>query len=199
MSPLQFNLENHVYTVDGVKIPSVTTVLSSTGISDYSRVPSQTLEEAAARGTAVHRILELYDMGQLAECPEWATEYLDAWKKFKTEMDVKILACEMRVFHDKFWFAGTLDRIAMIGGEKYILDIKTTSAVMGAHSIQTAAYSLAYRKQSKERAINRCSVYVWVGGKYQFIQHKGKGDESVFLAALQVHNWKVKHDVGVSL
>jgi hypothetical protein len=130
MSPLQFNEENHVYTVDGVKIPSVTTVLSSTGISDYSRVPSQTLEEAAARGTAVHRILELYDMGQLAECPEWATEYLDAWKKFKTEMDVKILACEMRVFHDKFWFAGTLDRIAMIGGEKYILDIKTTSAVM---------------------------------------------------------------------
>jgi hypothetical protein len=106
MSPLQFNEENHVYTVDGVKIPSVTTVLSSTGISDYSRVPSQTLEEAAARGTAVHRILELYDMGQLAECPEWATEYLDAWKKFKTEMDVKILACEMRVFHDKFWFAG---------------------------------------------------------------------------------------------
>jgi hypothetical protein len=66
----------------------------------------------------------------IIECPEWATEYLDAWKKFKTEMDVKILACEMRVFHDKFWFAGTLDRIAMIGGEKYILDIKTTSAVM---------------------------------------------------------------------
>jgi hypothetical protein len=199
MSPLQFNLENHVYTVDGVKIPSVTTVLSSTGISDYSRVPSQTLEEAAARGTAVHRIIELYDMGQLIECPEWATEYLDAWKKFKTEMDVKILACEMRVFHDKFWFAGTLDRIAMIGGEKYILDIKTTSAVMVAHSIQTAAYSLAYRKQSKERAINRGSVYVWGSGKYQFIQHKGKGDESLFLSALQVHNWKVEHDVGVSL
>ena len=195
MSTLQFRPENHVYTVDGVNIPSVTKVLSSNGISDYSSVPSQTLEEAAARGTAVHRILELYDMGQLIQCPEWATEYLVAWKKFKTEKNVKILACEMRVFHDKFWFAGTPDRIAMIGGEKCIIDIKTTSAVMWAHSIQTAAYSLAYRQQSKERAIKRCSVYVWGSGKYEFVEHKEKSDESLFLSALQVHNGKVSNGV----
>ena len=193
MSILKFDKESHLYTLDDVKIPSVTSVLSSTRISDYSNIPSQILEEAAARGTAVHRVLELFDMGQLTECPEWAAEYLSAWEKFKTEMDVKILACEMRVFHKKMWFAGTLDRIAIIGEKKYIVEIKTTSAVMRSHEIQTAAYSMAYRSQCNERSINRGAAYIWGSGKYRFVPHKSKKDENLFLSALHIHNWKEKN------
>jgi hypothetical protein len=187
---LDFDPITHSYTVDGLKVPSVTQILSAVGLSDYSRVPKNVLEEASVRGSAVHRIIEMSDMGQLIECPEWARGYLSAWERFLIEKSVCILECETIIFNEKLRYAGTLDRVALVSGKTYILEIKTTQEEMRGHQIQTAGYKLAY----KPSVVNRCpvlraAVYVRADGTYSFKEHTRPGAENVFLSALQVYRW----------
>lgn len=194
MDRLVFDAGQHSYLLDEKSIPSVTTVLTSAGISDYSGVLKPVLENAANRGSSVHKILEMFDIGVLPtdDPKQWYTPYLVAWVEFIFKFDVQIIECEKRVFHEKFWFAGTLDRIAEIKGVPYVLDIKTTACIMPSHSIQTSAYALAY-KAMFGKTLKRASVYIRPH-EYVFNPNTNKTDESVFLAALQIHNWKVQND-----
>ena len=51
------------YVVNGVRLPSVTEVLSIAGLTDFSGVPPGVLEKARVRGTQVHEITEWIDDG----------------------------------------------------------------------------------------------------------------------------------------
>jgi hypothetical protein len=62
---LEFDAATHTYRLDGELVPSVTTVLKSVGLVEYSHIPQDVLQAAAHRGTAVHYALELLDRGEL--------------------------------------------------------------------------------------------------------------------------------------
>lgn len=54
-SNIKFEEEGHLYERDGVKLPSVTTILKEAGLgSDYSFVDEEVLEKARLRGEAIH-------------------------------------------------------------------------------------------------------------------------------------------------
>ena len=187
---LTFNKELHKYEFNGVPVPSVTQVLASVGLIDLSMVPANILNEACEFGSLVHKATELYDHGRLkldGLDPE-INHCVTAWLQFVKDFDVQILEIELRVYSNRFKYAGTLDRIAVIKDRLYIIDLKT-GAKQKAYMAQTAAYALAYREMTGTRAIKRASVYL-DGEKYKFDPHENKEDESVFLSALAVHNYK---------
>ena len=43
---------HHVYRLDGMVIPSVTSILREAGVIDYTMIPQAVLQAAARRGTA---------------------------------------------------------------------------------------------------------------------------------------------------
>ena len=51
---IEFDEEKHIYKVDGVEIPSVTSLLSYITAGHYGAINPGVLQQAALKGTLVH-------------------------------------------------------------------------------------------------------------------------------------------------
>lgn len=186
---------NHIYRYNGAVIPGVTAVLKACGIISDAWFT----EQAAWRGSVIHRLLELSDLGDLAldwkadYMPEQAEEldgYLAAWNKFRGETDFRTIAIEQpRISTDKR-FAGTPDRIGEIyDGTEVLADIKTGHLQPWA-ALQLAAYSELCG------VYKRVAVAIRPDGTYSIKQYNvadRRRDLGIFLAALAVYEWKEAH------
>ena len=120
--------DSHKYTVDGEPVPSVSELTRFISREVYGEVTQYVLENAAARGTAVHKATEAVDKFGSVECDEDIVPYLEAYIKFRKEHKCEWEKIEwMAVWDDKA--AGTLDRLGKVDGVLTILDIKTSSAL----------------------------------------------------------------------
>jgi hypothetical protein len=95
---IHFEPLTHTYTLDGVRLPSVTQVLQRAGLIDFSRIPAPILLSARDRGAAVHRALHYYNEGDLDaafqyEFPEY-WPYLEAWIKFLDESGFELATAD---------------------------------------------------------------------------------------------------------
>ena len=89
------------YSVDGVPTPSVTEILEAVGITSSRYYKPG----AAERGTAVHKMLEDYDvLGIPGE-----GLYFEAYCSFLKRAEPKIIAIERFVFVEEPRYGGTLD------------------------------------------------------------------------------------------
>ena len=70
MSRLIFYDEGHEYQVDGERVPSVSEVLRFISREVYGDVNQYTLDNAADRGTRIHKACELLDKYGKVECDE---------------------------------------------------------------------------------------------------------------------------------
>lgn len=187
---LTFDEPSHTYRYGGEIVPSVTQILESEGISDFSRVPSEALRIAQERGTAVHKATQYLDEGRL----DWNTVhesllgYLEAWERYKTECKVELLEIETAVY-STLGYAGTLDRIIYAGGRNGLIDIKSGSPTAAA-AIQTAAYGYAHPKRDKLSF--RAAVQLSADGTYKVQKHDNDliWDFNVFAAALTLYDYK---------
>ena len=196
-SQILFDAESHTYSHLGVPVPSVTTVLKDVGMIDFSAVRDDVLLKAMERGTGIHKALEMINKGE-AEMDWFETHrpdlapYLASAMKFQEEMRVQFIEMEVRVFHERLLYAGTLDAIARINGVDYVLDFKSGSPQRW-HSVQLAAYESAYTEDEDWPAhaapMGRACVYL-SPGKYRFNEYIGVGDFDVFFSALRVFNFK---------
>lgn len=194
MSGLTFNAERHEYRLNGVIVPSVTQITDQ--FVDFSFVNPEALELARQRGTAVHIACELDDYNELDESTvdPRIVPYLDAYRKFRYEGGFTPEHTEMRVYSERYGFAGTLDRRGpMNGGKATLLDIKTGATASPSWALQTAGYALAYDEMYGATTKGRCVLQLKPNGKYNLIHYKGRNDTKVFLAALAVFNWKKGH------
>ena len=193
---LIFNEEKHEYRYDGRKVIGVTAILKSMGIIDLTHIPKEVLQRASKFGIAVHRACELEDENNL----KWGTldpalkPYIEGWILFKKQMGFKVEAIEEEVFSKLYWFAGRLDRRGYLNERKAIVDIKS-GATDPATAIQTSAYALAYNEGKSISDKVRCRVGVFLigDGKYKTEIYNNKKDESVFLSALTIYNWRTKN------
>jgi len=190
MPRLEFDEKDHIYKLDGRIIPGVTTVLEDVGLVDFEGIPLHVLESAANFGDAVHKASHYQDRGELDEdsINDEIRSYLVGWQKFITDFQAQIIESEFRVYSEKWRYAGTMDRLLVIKDRLVIPDIKTGTKQRG-HACQTAAYSLAYREMTGDRIIDRMTVYL-SENNYKPDFHKDKTDETVFLSALAVYNYK---------
>lgn len=183
---LQFDEATHRYTWNGRPVPGVTSILKP--LQDFGAIPPAVLAAKADLGTRVHLATELDDAGTLDEqsITDDVRPYLAAWRQFKADRDPVIVMAEQRVFCEPLCFAGTLDRVLFMGGDEWLVDIKTSAGVPVSAGPQTAAYANALGQPDLRRAV----ILLRPDGTYHFHELAGHADWSVFQACLVIHRYK---------
>ena len=106
-------------------------IVSLCGIDNLDMVPAAALRAATERGTALHKAVEDYEMGQdwQAEFPEAHMEYLRGYFNFRDDFDIQVLPpMEKRYvyLHDCDLAIGcTIDMRFIYKGNLYIGDLKS--------------------------------------------------------------------------
>lgn len=148
-----FYPEPHIYTIDGVPVPSASTIISkffpefdSYGkasnlsssnplyglpVEDIVQIWNNRGKEAANQGTYLHEQIEKYYLNQ----PFKETEEFHLFKQFVAEHKaIKPYRSEWRIFDDKFNVAGTIDLISANGNGYDIYDWKRSKKVVDTYS-----------------------------------------------------------------
>lgn len=176
---LAFDPEAHAYTLGGVRIPSVTQVLSFG--QDLSRIPRWTAE----RGTAFHLATEYLDQEDL----DWDSldplvrPHVEAYRKWRANHFCRFVATELKVWGelDGLRFAGTIDRVVGGIGVDYgdpdatveIVDLKSGSP-RKEHGAQLAAYAIAYAQRTSVRVRGCRGVYCDKEGRFSERPYDGR-------------------------
>ena len=125
---IQFDETTHTYTKDNNPYISVTTLIKQFGLSpDYSGIPKEILEKAAARGNATHKDLENFiKQGTTTNNPD-----LINFSKYVAIRNINLTTAksEQIVYDDQYLIAGTVDFQYFDGDDDIIADFKTTSSI----------------------------------------------------------------------
>jgi hypothetical protein len=189
---IEFNEQEHSYTLDGNPVMSVTQIMDGL-LTDYSSVPKQYLEKAAARGTAVHRAAELWlqdDLDEASMHPEVAPFFYQ-FIKWMRESKFELWHSEVRVGSKKFGYAGTMDLAGRLPVFRCnaIVDIKTTYVLMPSVGPQTAAYEQGYKETTGSKKKHRRFALWLRPDKHKLVECTTSADLSTFLSCLTVKNW----------
>lgn len=189
----EFEDERHLYFINGQNIPSVSKLMRPLTDLVYGPIDKEILKAAQQFGTAVHACTEYYDEGVLdwdSVDPEWLP-YVNAYLKWREDTNPKILRVEDRLGCIKY--AGTLDRICEINGQKWVVDLKTTSAIHPHVGIQLAAY-VALAEKFYGGTYRRAALQLRGDGTYKVYEFSSYKDETCFNALLGIYHWKVEHE-----
>ena len=125
---LEFFPETHTYLYDGLMLPSVSQILGTKYKNEYASVPPAVLDNAARRGTAVHKAIENYNnLGY-----DDGSEAIRNFKFLQKQYGFEVLDSELPIviFKDDMPIAcGRLDMTMIMDGETGIADIKTVSTL----------------------------------------------------------------------
>ncbi len=183
--------DTSTYVVAGVRWPSVTEVLKLAGLTDFSMVNPEVLENARLRGTAVHEWLEMVDLGFMeadAEPDEEIDGYISAYLRFKDETGFTPTAVEQKVRNDEYSYCGTLDRRGTMNGAEWLIDIKAVASVSAATALQTQGYAMCLSTPHK-----RAALQLFPTGKYKLYPYEERNDLHDWLSAVRVAHFKIRH------
>jgi hypothetical protein len=191
---IEFDQEQHRYTVAGELWPSVTQVLDP--LLELDGIPKAVLKAAAIFGTHVHMATDYFDKGVLDEpaLDPHLAPYLAAWKLFLRETGTEVIESEVRVAHPKLRYAGTLDKLVRLKkrGKSRIVQIDIKSGeVPRTVGPQTAAYDQAAAFEFVG-ITGRYALQLRGNATYRLIEQTEPTDWSIFLSALNLHNWRSK-------
>ena len=178
---VEYNDSIHEYTLGGIHIPSVSELLKPV-TGDFECAPMY-----AERGTAIHNLTELWDIGlyfpELADAE--LTTYMMAYEDFHDQHDVEVIQLEQIVFNRELMYAGRLDRIWLIDGEEHLTDIKTGGKYKQ-HLFQGCAYQMALPQARRVLS----NLYL---NPFNFRLHEWKQEEQVYgykmIEALSMVYW----------
>ena len=125
---LEFLPETHTYLYEGLMLPSVSRILESKFNGEYKNVPPAVLNNAAQRGTAVHKAIENYNNSGYDD----GSEAVRNFKFLQKQYGFEVLDSELPlvIFKDDMPIAcGRLDMTMLMDGETGIADIKTVSTL----------------------------------------------------------------------
>lgn len=183
---LTFREDNHEYEVDGEIIPSVSEIIRFISREVYGEVTQYILDNAADRGSRVHKATQMLDVVGDVECDEDIVPYVKAYVQFLREHKPEWELIEKSMYHPEKKFAGTLDRLGVLDGKKTIVDIKTSSAVQKVlYGAQLNLYKQMARANGHE--VERIAVlHLTKDGKYKLIDFDM--DDTVADACVALHN-----------
>ena len=126
---VEFIDDIHQYLVDGCMVDSVTQILGVKYKNDYASVPPAVLNNAAQRGTAVHKAIENYNVTGYDD----GSEAVRNFKFLQKQYGFEVLDSELPlvIFNDDNVpiACGRLDMTMLMDGETGIADIKTVSTL----------------------------------------------------------------------
>lgn len=147
---LSFDESEHIYEVDGEVMPSVSEIIRFIAREVYGDVVQSVLDNAADRGTRVHKATQMLDVVGDVECDEDIVPYVTAYVQFVKEHKPKWDLIEKSMYNPVGKYCGTLDRVGMLDGKKTIVDIKTSSAIQ---KVLYGAQLNLYRMMAHENGI----------------------------------------------
>lgn len=135
--------------------------------------PYKVSERAKSRGTTVHSIVEAYKTTgkQIETVPDKYKGYAEAFYRWVDDFNPRFVENEKTILSHKHRYAGTLDAIIEINGEKVLLDVKTSKKgeVYKEAHLQVSAYILALKEMGE--SIDRGFVLALSDtGKYNYAE-----------------------------
>ena len=179
----QWNVfDERFYSQDGkLFYPSVTTVLQSypkgqyfeQWLMDTGRSADSIKREAGIQGTNVHNAIDYFLQGeeQMLETPEGREQFtLKEWQmickfmEFWEHVEHKNFTSEMLMFDESLRLGGTTDLVCTIGGERWMIDYKTSNFLHDTYRMQLAVYKQMYENANPSDKIDRYGV-LWLNAK----------------------------------
>lgn len=207
---IEFTDARFYLSPSGNYVPSVTTILDAypkdaafyKWLKDVGQDADNIRDEAGRRGSNVHELTERYDSGEevtFINDNGWPAFKMSEWSMFERYVEFSrtinptIEMMEAHMISATLQFAGTLDRVVDIDGEKILLDIKTSNSIQPTHWLQLAAYN----ELIKETGVKVDKVAIlWLNAKTRTEGKKGaiqgKGWQLISKAIDEVANdWEV--------
>lgn len=201
-------LDNRYYTNDdGITyFPSVTEILSvypkgfgfNSWLKNVGNNAEQIVEHAAEFGSKVH---ELTENIHVTDRIEWLDEKgnprfdIEIWKSilkysnFWTKTNPILVANEMKLVSPALRFGGTLDRVIMINGKRFLIDIKTSNYIHTTHELQLSAYATMWNMLNPNEPIDHVGV-LWL--KAQVRTDKIDHDKLTYQGVSKGGSWQLK-------
>lgn len=118
---------------------------------ELRREPDRQRDEAADRGTRIHKVAEHYVLhGEIRAHDADIADSVKQWIRWRDQHQVTFDASEVTVINRKYGYAGTLDGVSRCGwmppkwkhlvGVPLIDDLKSGKGVYDTHALQLAAY-----------------------------------------------------------
>ena len=195
MSKLTFDAEKHIYRLDDNIIPSVTQIMQPLNQRAYDGIDQAIMDNAAARGTAVHEAAEFYARYRAEECPEEYAGYFKAFKDWFSSYRVNVVKTEQAYYHPHLLYAGTIDLIAEVDGKLMIVDYKTTHTIKDMLTrVQLEAYARMISAQGQGVA-GKAILQLRRDGSYTFKNYKNPDFEAwdVFASLLKIKAYTEKY------
>jgi hypothetical protein len=212
----------NVYVTDsGAIVPRVSSICRLLDPDAFLHVSDSAMATASVRGTWVHEAIDRFhtaghwEVGH-ADIDSIVAPYMPCYFEFLSDTGAEPLEGEKVVSHRLYGYAGRLDKIYRIRGRLTVLDFKVTAAMPKTVWVQLAAYVEAENDGRKaansERPVapgddypydrlpmitERAALRLRPNEKYQLRRPTDPFPEDlrVFLALLQIHNWKEKNNV----
>jgi len=147
---LEYLDETHQYVVDGVIVPSITTLCKQLLGDRYPKVSREILKRAAERGTAIHEAVERY-----CKTGVLGSEETYGFRTLQRTYGFQVIGNEVPVIlfdEGKPIAAGRLDLVIDRGGRRGLADIKSTSKIDREYlALQLHLYLIAYEQSYGER------------------------------------------------
>lgn len=178
--------DKHRYEVDGVEMDSISKILRFLSREEYSDINQYRLDNAADRGTRVHRAcVALYKYKEV-ECEPDIEPYVMAFLQFIKDHNCEFTDIEKPLADTELWIAGTPDLCGTVDGEEAIVDMKAQSAIK---KILVKAQLNAYRylriKNQKPEPKKLYCLQLMDNAKYRL--YPVAIDDSEFQACLTLH------------
>jgi len=182
-------LDSRFYsTEDGGFVPSVTTILEAypkgaayfNWLKENGKDADEIRDEAGRRGSVVHKLTEDYDSGkevQLVNASGGIDYKLNEWAMFERYVEFRrrfqfVTDCvELNIISKELGYAGTIDRVIEMDGEKILLDIKTSNAIYPSYWLQLAAYRSLLMNAAGAR-VDKVAI-LWLNAKTRTEGKKG--------------------------
>ena len=179
MGSLVFDGARHRYTLDGVRLPSVTELLRASGLSGSMEWVT---EHALDRGREVHKAIELYLRGEsdAYEFDPVVVPRLEAFRDWRETLGsrLEILEIETPRAHETLGFGGTPDLLAMLDGVRTVCEWKNGTE-QPANRLQAAAYALLTGATGTAR--------------WKMVTWTDRQDAGIFQSALALWHWREAH------
>lgn len=181
---LEFHNDTHTYYLNDKRIPGVSEIIKDLGISSLYGIDTDFIAYKKEVGTQVHKACDLIDLGIVDDenLPDDVIPYVAAYRDFIKDKSPIIESIEAKIHLDDM-YAGTRDRMVILDGKTWTIDIKTGYPYRW-HRLQTAAYWLA------EKTDKRGSLYLGSDGSYELKEHDDSNDVEIWKRCVDLFHWK---------